>query len=36
MMRFLFNPDDWLGRHQGVCLFLTFLLVLAEGALSHA
>lgn len=28
MMRFLLNPNDWLSRHQGVCLVCVFTLVL--------
>jgi hypothetical protein len=28
MIRFLFNPDDWLARHPGLCLFLITALVL--------
>lgn len=33
MMRLLFNPDDWLGRHQGACLLLLAAMVLAGGSL---
>jgi hypothetical protein len=36
MMRALFNPNDWLGRHPGVCLALAFILLLVEGVLTHA
>jgi hypothetical protein len=35
MMRILFNPNDWLGRHQGVCLALLAVLLFIEGALTH-
>lgn len=31
MMRILFNPNDWLGRHQGVCLVLILALLIAQG-----
>lgn len=33
MMHLLFNPDDWLGRHQGICLLLLSAAVLAGGTL---
>jgi hypothetical protein len=33
MMRTLFNPNDWLGRHQGVCLVLVAVTVLIGGSL---
>lgn len=33
MMRTLFNPNDWLGQHQGVCLVLLAAVVLIGGAL---
>lgn len=33
MMRFLFNPDDWLGQNQEICLMLIAVLVLIESAL---
>lgn len=26
----IFNPDDWLARHPGLCLFLLGALVLAS------
>lgn len=32
-MRILLNPDDWLARHEGLCLALAALLVLIVGAL---
>lgn len=35
-MKTLFNPNDWLGRHPAVCLVLIAVLVLIEGALTHA
>lgn len=36
MMRFLFNPYDYLGRHPGLCLFLMLVLLLIEGMVEHA
>jgi hypothetical protein len=36
MMRRLLNPNDWLGRHPGVCLLLLMIAVFVEGALIHA
>lgn len=33
MMRFLLGPDDWLGRHQGMCLVLLAVVILAGGSL---
>jgi hypothetical protein len=33
MMRFLFNPDDWLGRHENICLLLVAVLVVIGGSL---
>lgn len=35
-MRALLNPDDWLGRRPALCLTLVFVLLLVEGALTHA
>lgn len=35
-MKTLFNPNDWLGRHPGVCLVLLGILLVVEGALVHA
>lgn len=32
MMRFLFNPNDWLARHQGICLFLLAVCVIIGGS----
>lgn len=31
-MRILFGPDDWLGRHPGVCLAAMAGLLLIAGA----
>lgn len=31
-MRRLFSTDDWLARHEGVCLLLIAALVCAAGA----
>lgn len=31
-MNWLFNPDDWLGRHPGVCLVLIVLLLALVGS----
>jgi hypothetical protein len=36
MMRRLLGPNDWLGRHPAVCLVLVAVLLLIEGALTHA
>jgi hypothetical protein len=33
MMHALFNPNDWLGQHQGVCLVLIAVTVLIGGSL---
>lgn len=33
MMRALFNPNDCLGRHQGLCLALVLACVLIGGSL---
>jgi hypothetical protein len=33
MMRVLFNPNDWLGWHEGVCLALLAVVVLIGGSL---
>jgi len=33
MMRFLLGPDDWLGQHQGACLALMVVVILAGGSL---
>ena len=33
MMRRLFSTDDWLAKHQGVCLFLIFVLALIVNAM---
>jgi len=27
MIKVLLNPNDWLGRHQGVCIVCIFVLV---------
>jgi hypothetical protein len=35
-MRRLFNPNDWLARHPRTCLVLIVVLLLIEGALTHA
>jgi hypothetical protein len=32
-MSWLFNPDDWFGRHPRVCLGLVFLLILLASAI---
>jgi|GEM_PF-7079690 len=32
MMRILLNPNDWLGRHQGVCLVCILVLALIVDA----
>ena len=32
-MSFLFNPDDWLGQHQGACLVLLAVVIVAGGSL---
>lgn len=34
MLKFLLGPDDWLGRRQGLCLFLLFVGILIVGALT--
>jgi hypothetical protein len=31
MMRIFFNPNDWLGQHEGVCLVLLAITVLIGG-----
>lgn len=33
MMRVFFNPNDWLGQHQAMCLLLLALTILIAGAL---
>jgi hypothetical protein len=33
MMPLLLNPDDWLGRHQGVCLLVVAALVVIGGSI---
>jgi hypothetical protein len=33
MMRRLLGPNDWLGRHQGVCLVLLASTLLIVGSL---
>lgn len=32
-MRFLLNPDDALGRHQNLCLFLLAIAIIIGGSL---
>jgi hypothetical protein len=32
-MNWLLDPNDWLGRHEEVCLGLTALLILIGGSL---
>lgn len=36
MMRTLLNPDDWLGRHQGLCVALLVLLIAAADSIAAA
>jgi hypothetical protein len=36
MNRLLFDPDDWMAHHQGVCLFLIAALVLAVDWIAPA
>lgn len=33
MIKVLLNPDDWFGRHQGVCIVCIFVLVLIVDAM---
>lgn len=33
MMGGLLSDDDWLARHEGVCLALIAVLLVAEGAM---
>lgn len=33
MMRFLFNPNDWLARNERLCLILIAILILIGGSL---
>lgn len=32
MMRHLLNPNDWLARHEALCLVLVAILICAAGA----
>lgn len=36
MMRRLLSTDDWLARHEGICLLLIAALLLVEGAMLSA
>lgn len=33
MMHILFNPNDWLGRHQALCLALVLVGIIVGGSL---
>lgn len=33
MMRVLFNPNDWLARHQGLCVALVLVGIVIGGSL---
>lgn len=33
MTALLFGPNDWLGRHPGVCLFLIAVCIVVGGSL---
>lgn len=32
-MSWFFNPNDWLGRHPGICLMLILFLIGLAGAI---